>query len=75
MEGLEEVSPVGMEEEMKENHIRWLLKEIRGIDRRKNGLYQQVLEEEKTFWQGENHHIGPATPAPSEDRFLLIGVV
>ena len=48
MEDLEEVSPMGTEEELEENHIRQCLKEIKGIDRRKNGLYQQVLEEGMT---------------------------
>ena len=48
MEDLEEVSPVGMEEELEENHVRQCLKEIKGIDKKKNGLYQQVLEEGMT---------------------------
>ena len=76
IEGLEEVSPMGTEEEMEETHISQLLKEIKGIDRRKNGLYQQVLEEEKTFWQGENHCIGPPLLSPPwRIDFLQIGVV
>ena len=45
MEGLEEDSPMGMEEELEENYIKQYLKETKEIDKRKNGLYQQVLEE------------------------------
>ena len=64
MEGLEEVSPMGMEEELEENHIRSFLKEIKGIDKRKSGLYQQVLEEGMSVWSGENHCIGPLLLLP-----------
>ena len=46
MEDLEEVSPMGMEEELEESDARQCLKEIK--NRRKNGLYQQVLEEGMT---------------------------
>ena len=51
MKGLEEVFPMGTEEEMEEDSIlRQLLNGIREIDRRKNGQYWQVLEEEvETF--------------------------
>ena len=48
-EGLEEVLPVEMEEEVGEDSIpRLLWKEIRGIDRRMNGQVLQVIEEEET---------------------------
>ena len=50
MEVLEEDSPKGMEEELEENHIRQCLKEIKEIDKRRNGLYQQVLQEGMTVW-------------------------
>ena len=39
---------MGTEEELEENHVRQCLEEIKGIDKRKNGLYQQVLEEGMT---------------------------
>ena len=46
-EGLEEVFAMEMEEEMEEDFIhRHLQKGIRETDRRKNGQYLQVLEEE-----------------------------
>ena len=50
MEVLEEDSAKGMEEELKENHIRQCLTEIKEIDKRRNGLYQQVLWEGMTVW-------------------------
>ena len=46
-EGLEEVFPMETEEETEEDFIlRHLQKGIRETDRRKNGQYLQVLEEE-----------------------------
>ena len=50
MEVLEEDSPKGMEEEQEENHFRQCLKEIKEIGNRRNGLYQQVLQEGMTVW-------------------------
>ena len=48
-EGLGGVLPMEMEEEMGEDSIpRLLWKEIRGIDRRRNGQVLQVIEEEET---------------------------
>ena len=41
---------MGMEEELEETHIKQL-KEISKIDRKKNGLYPQVLKEEKKAFQ------------------------
>ena len=46
-EGFEEVFPIGTEEDMEKDFILMQLqKETREIDRRKNGQYWQVLEEE-----------------------------
>ena len=46
-EGLEEIYPMETEEEMGEDFIlRQLQKGIKETDKRKNGLYLQVLEEE-----------------------------
>ena len=46
-DSLEEVYPVETEDEMEEDFIlRQLQKGIKEIDKRKNGLYLQVLEEE-----------------------------
>ena len=50
MEVLEEDSPMGMEEELEENYIKQCLKETKGIDKRRNGLYQQVLKEGMIVW-------------------------
>ena len=48
-EGLEEVLPMEMEEEVGKDSIpRLLMKEMRGIDRRRNGQVLQVIEEEET---------------------------
>ena len=66
-----------MEEEMEGGFIfRHLQKGIRETDRRRNGQYLQVLEEEvETFLflppQNEKSpHRTPPTPAPSEDRLF-----
>ena len=50
MEVLEEDSPMETEEELEENHDRQCLKEVKEIDKRRNGLYQQVLQEGMIFW-------------------------
>ena len=63
-EGLEEDLPMETEEEMEEDFIpRHLQKGIRETDRRKNGQYLQVLEEEAEMsLQNGNHHIGLLLP-------------
>ena len=74
-EGLGEVLPMEMEEEMGEDSIpRLLWKEIIEIDRRRNGQVQQMMEEEgETILllplQYKNHKKGPKHRFPSEDRF------
>ena len=80
-EGLEEVLPVEMEGEMEGDFIlRHPQKEIREIDRRRNGQYMQVLEgKAETFLflplQNENCYIElhPLLLPPRID-FLWIGV-
>ena len=81
-EGLEEVLPVEMEEETEGNFIlRHLQKDIREIDRRRNGRYLLVLEgEAETFLfltpQNKSHHteLYPLL-LPLRIDFLQIGVV
>ena len=51
-EGFEEAFAMETEEEMKEDYLhRHLWKEIKETDKRKNGQYQQVLEEEVETFQ------------------------
>ena len=76
-EGLEEDLPVEMEEETEKDFIpRHLQKGIRETDRRKNGQYLQVLEEEAEMsLQIGNHHIGLLLPLlPLWIDFSQIGV-
>ena len=76
-EGLEEVFPVEMEEDF---ILRHLQKGIRETDRRKNGQYLQVLEEQAETslslpLQNGNHHIGLSLLLlPLRIDFLQIGV-
>ena len=76
MDYLEEDSPMEMEEKMEETHIWYHQKGISKMDRKKSGLYPQVLEEgRKIFQQGENHQVGlPLLPPPQRIGFSLIGV-
>ena len=80
-EGLEEVLPMEMEEKTEEDFIlRHLQKGIRETDRRRNGQYLQVLEEEVKMslfppQQNKNHHIElPPLLLPLRIDFSQIGV-
>ena len=82
MEGLEEVLPMEMEEEMEGDFIlRPLQKEIKEIGRRRNGQYLQVIEEEAEMFpflplQYKNCHIElPTLLLPLKIDFLWIGGV
>ena len=73
MEVLKEDSPKGMEEEQEEKHIRQCLKEIKEIGKRRNSLYQQVLQEEVMVH--ENHCIEPLLLQPPQTIALPNRVV